>query len=198
MDFILYLQTFVLLIFLTCSTILIFSKNPAHSVFFLVVVFFCSSVLLIMFGFDFIGLLFLIIYVGAISVLFLFVVMMLDLQVVNLTQKEFYKIGFTLFIILPVVFYLLHHFNSSFLFTKIFFLDSLFINFDSFSNIKAFSQCLFNYFGICIVIAGIILLVALVGSVVLTFNYNIKKKKTQQLHSRQLSKQSHSSLSFFK
>src|SRR6056300_337528 len=57
------------------------SKNPIHSVLFLVFVFFNTAGLLILLGVEFLAMLFLIVYVGAVAVLFLFVMMMLNVKI---------------------------------------------------------------------------------------------------------------------
>src|SRR5690625_6063174 len=59
----------------------ILASNPVHSVFFLVLVVLCLSSILLGFGIEFLGILLVVVYVGAIAVLFLFVVMMLNLKV---------------------------------------------------------------------------------------------------------------------
>ena len=67
-----YLLFFILLIF--CSFFVILSKNPVHSVFFLILVFLLVSLLFMLLGAEFLSILVLVIYVGAVSILFLFVV----------------------------------------------------------------------------------------------------------------------------
>ena len=75
------------LFFYFFSTITVFSavmvtisKNTVYSVFFLILVFITTSILFIMIGAEFLGMIMLIVYVGAVAVLFLFVVMMLNVQ----------------------------------------------------------------------------------------------------------------------
>ena len=68
-------------IFVLSAYLIIGSKNPVHSILFMVMCFFCASNLLMMISMEFAALLFLIIYVGAIAVLFLFVVMMMNIKV---------------------------------------------------------------------------------------------------------------------
>jgi NADH:ubiquinone oxidoreductase subunit 6 (subunit J) len=58
--------------------------------------------------------------------------------------------------------------------------------FDSFFNIDLLGQCLYNFFLICFLIAGLILFVALLGSIVLTLNFNVSKKSQKSF--RQLSR----------
>lgn len=71
---------------LISAVMVIISKNPIHSVVFLILVFCNATGLLILLKMEFIAMMFLIIYVGAIAVLFLFVVMMLNIKVNELGQ----------------------------------------------------------------------------------------------------------------
>ena len=68
------------------------SKNTVYSVFFLILVFVSVSILFIMIGAEFLGMIMLIVYVGAVAVLFLFVVMMLN--IVKQEKKETSRKGF--------------------------------------------------------------------------------------------------------
>jgi len=76
LEFIWFFFTFFIILF---SFLSITSGNPVFGVLFLVLAFLSSALFLISLGIDFIGLMLMVVYVGAISVLFLFVVMMLDL-----------------------------------------------------------------------------------------------------------------------
>jgi NADH-quinone oxidoreductase subunit J len=71
-----------LLGFIVCTTglFVFLSKNPVHSVLFLILTFFNSSAIVLLLNADFLALIFVIVYVGAIAVLFLFVVMMLNIK----------------------------------------------------------------------------------------------------------------------
>ena len=64
------------------------SRNPVHSVLFLILVFFNSAGLLLLLGLDFFAMIFLVVYVGAIAVLFLFVVMMLNVKLAEINEKR--------------------------------------------------------------------------------------------------------------
>nr|YP_001315115.1 NADH dehydrogenase subunit 6 [Chlorokybus atmophyticus]ABO15106.1 NADH dehydrogenase subunit 6 [Chlorokybus atmophyticus] len=63
------------------------AKNPVHSVLFLILVFCSTSGLLLLLGLDFFAMVFLVVYVGAIAVLFLFVVMMLNIKMAEITEN---------------------------------------------------------------------------------------------------------------
>lgn len=85
------IQTLLLELFASIALIsaimVIGAQNPIHSVIFLILVFCNSTGLLILLKIEFIALMFLIIYVGAIAVLFLFVVMMLNIKLSELSQN---------------------------------------------------------------------------------------------------------------
>ena len=78
--------TFAFLGFLS-SVMVISSKNPVHSVFFLILVFCFSSCLLLLLTVDFLSIIFIVVYVGAIAVLFLFVVMMLNIRLAQVAES---------------------------------------------------------------------------------------------------------------
>ncbi len=69
------------------SVMVIRAKNPIHSVLFFILVFFNTSGLLILLGLDFFAMIFLVVYVGAIAVLFLFVVMMLNIKIAKIHEN---------------------------------------------------------------------------------------------------------------
>lgn len=73
---------------LVSGLMVIQSKNPIHSVLFLILVFFNSAGLLVLLGLDFMAFIFLIVYVGAIAVLFLFVIMMLSIKLAEINEKR--------------------------------------------------------------------------------------------------------------
>ena len=100
MIFLTYLMCGLLL---TSASLVIISKNPLHSVLFLVASFLSASMLLFLFENEFLALFFLIIYLGAIAILFLFVVMMLDIKYRDFQMSRLYfpvgiLIGFTVLI----------------------------------------------------------------------------------------------------
>jgi NADH-ubiquinone oxidoreductase chain 6 len=80
---------------LISAIMVITASNPVHSVLFLILVFFNGSGLLILLGLDFFAMIFLVVYVGAIAVLFLFVVMMLNIKLAEISDKKlrYFPIG---------------------------------------------------------------------------------------------------------
>lgn len=158
-----------------------------------------SGIILMTFLSEFFGILVIIIYVGAIAVLFLFVIMMLNIKSTTFEfsispsfQNKISK--FCLFS--SVLYFISIYFTSktNTIFSQGSFIKSSFL-LDYFDNMKSLGQVLYNYYLECFLIAGLLLLVALIGSIVLTLNYN-NTKKGQQLPDRQLSR-SDRFLSFF-
>jgi len=85
------------------AVLVIFARNPVHSVLWLIVSFFSASGLMLMTGAEFIALLLVIVYVGAVAVLFLFVVMMLDIDFAQLRSGFTRNLPFGLLIALVLL-----------------------------------------------------------------------------------------------
>ena len=103
-----FLFSIVSIIIITSSLLVIISKNPIHSVLFLILVFFNTSILFLFSNAEFLAMVVLIVYIGAVAVLFLFVIMMLDINITKLRQTflNYLPIGlFVGFIILLELFY---------------------------------------------------------------------------------------------
>ena len=191
------------LLFYFFSTITVFSalmviisKNTVYSVFFLILVFVSVSILFIMIGAEFLGMIMLIVYVGAVAVLFLFVVMML-----NVTEKESKKIrekGFFNNISVGSIVGLIIFFELLVVIGGWKYKDS----FGSLSDIKidvelsnthALGNILYTDYIHLFQIAGMILLIAMIGAISLTFSKreNIKR----QSYFEQIKREKESSVS---
>ena len=165
---------FLILILISALGVII-SRNIVQSVLYLILVFFLCSLLFIYLGADFIGLIILIVYIGAIAVLFLFVVMMLNVRVLELSST--FSVYLPLAIFLSVIFLSLIfmlYFNS---FNIVEFNTILtYTNWPNYNNIKiiAIGQLLFNESFILFIGATLLLFVAMIGVIILTLN---KKNK---------------------
>ena len=148
------------------------SKNTVHSVFFLILDFISISCLFIMIGAEFLGMIMLIVYVGAVAVLFLFVVMMLNVaQQKNqwFASEESSKHIPVGLIISTLIFVELIIVIGGWKYKPdIFDLNNSMINF-SLSNTHSLGQVLYTDYIHVFQISGMILLVAMVGAIVLTF-----------------------------
>ena len=157
------------------------SRNTVYSVFFLILVFITISILFIMIGAEFLGMIMLIVYVGAVAVLFLFVVMMLNITE-QLTKRSSRRglinnisvgsiVGVIIFLELLVV---LGGWKYKGTFVT---LSAVNLNLDI-SNTHALGNILYTDYIHLFQISGMILLVAMIGAITLTFSRreNIKRQ----------------------
>ena len=170
--------------------------NPVYSVLFLVLVFLGVSGMFFTLQLEFIPLSFIIVYVGAIAILFLFVVMMLDIKVTSVYSNFFKYLPITSMIGGGLFFAIYFRLKADFTFpvsTEFPYSNvSWFYSVDKVSNIEAIGQVLYTHYFIYFLISGIILLVAMIGAVSLTLQFN-KKVKNQFLF-RQLSRKAYNAL----
>lgn len=80
-----------MLLLLLSSTLIIYTKNPLHATLALILVFMNSAILLLKINADFLALIYVVVYVGAICVMFLFVIMLLNLRSTEIANKPIYK-----------------------------------------------------------------------------------------------------------
>ena len=163
-----FLFSIVSIIIITSSLLVIISKNPIHSVLFLILVFFNTSILFLFSNAEFLAMVILIVYIGAVAVLFLFVIMMLDINITKLRQTflNYLPIGlFVGFIILLELFYVVSQSKLNFAQTS-----SIDNNISSqiLDNTKIIGNILYTDYFLLFQISGIILLVAMIGAIFLT------------------------------
>ena len=156
-------------ILLAAAAMVIFSRNPVHSVLWLIVAFFNAAGLMVLVGAEFIAMLLVIVYVGAVAVLFLFVVMMLDIDFAEL-RAGFAKnlpLGLLLAIILVVELVLgLGAYRAGAV--KLGVADATATTAANVPNIEAIGALLYTKYVFLFETAGLILLVAMIGAIVLT------------------------------
>jgi NADH-quinone oxidoreductase subunit J len=151
------------------ATMVVFSKNPVHSVLFLILSFFNAAALFILLGAEFVAMILVIVYVGAVAVLFLFVVMMLDINFAELRKGINSYLPFGIFL------------------GAILFIELVFLVFQNWiaptggpavaapipspatvSNTRALGQLIYTHYLYVFQVSGLILLVAMIGAIVLT------------------------------
>jgi NADH-quinone oxidoreductase subunit J len=88
------------------ALMVITDKNTIHSVFYLVLSFVNSSIILLIWGVDYLGLLLIIVYVGAIAILFLFVVMMINIKNEDINRSKYVPIGLIVALVLMLEVYI--------------------------------------------------------------------------------------------
>ena len=166
------------------------SKNTVHSVFFLILDFISISCLFIMIGAEFLGMIMLIVYVGAVAVLFLFVVMMLNVA----QQKNQWFAGQATskhipvgLIISTLIFFEIIIVIGGWKYKpEIFDINNSLVS-TSVSNTHSLGQVLYTDYIHVFQISGMILLVAMVGAIVLTFRQRSGVKK--QSYIKQISRE---------
>lgn len=156
-------------IVIASAVMVIMSRNPVHSVLWLILAFFNAAGLMVLVGAEFIAMLLVIVYVGAVAVLFLFVVMMLDIDFAEL-RSGFVR-NFPLGLLVAVI-----------LFVELF-VGLIARNAGKVvlgspdgtgappmgeSNLEAIGALLYGKYVLLFEVAGIILLVAMIGAIVLT------------------------------
>ncbi len=206
---IIYLTIFFSILAIICSLLIISVRNPIHSILYLILTFCNISFILLIWNVEFIAIIFLIVYVGAISVLFLFVVMMLNIKIIELNEIfwRYIPIGFLISLIFVIEIYSVIFKSGNCLF-KYTFLDDInifyqlkylesfynvniqissFLFFDNFifwfnnlemkHNTEILGWFLYTYNFYCFLVIGLILLLAMIGSIVLVLNQNINVKR---------------------
>ena len=166
------------------------SKNTVHSVFFLILDFISISCLFIMIGAEFLGMIMLIVYVGAVAVLFLFVVMMLNVAqqknqwFVSTTSSEHIPVGL---IISTLIFFELIIVIGGWKYKPDLFNSNNFNITSEVSNTHSLGQVLYTDYIHVFQISGMILLIAMIGAIVLTFRQREGVKK--QSYIKQISRE---------
>ena len=151
------------------AVMVVFSKNPVHSVLFLILAFFNAAGLFVLLGAEFVAMILVIVYVGAVAVMFLFVVMMLDINFTELRKgvQDYLPIGLLIgFILLVEMVVIVGGWSMS---------DGIATTItaatppaNEITNTDAIGRILYTDYIYLFQIAGLVLLVAMIGAIVLT------------------------------
>ena len=165
------LAFYLLAIIAVISAFLVISvRNPVHSVLFLILTFFSSAGLFVLMGAEFLAMLLVVVYVGAVAVLFLFVVMMLDVDFVELKQ------GFLTYAPIGAL-------VAGALVAEFVFVSAASVGAHGtpiplaraggppVTNAVAIGQVLYTDYWLVFQLAGLVLLVAMIGAIVLTLRH---------------------------
>ena len=156
-------------VILLSSLMVISTKNPVHSVLFLILAFLNAAGIFVILHAEFLAMILIIVYVGAVAVLFLFVVMMLDFKTSlgkdNILQYMPIGLLIGLVFIAELVIVLI---NTRLDLSNIQILSNPLDNFSDQSNTEAIGSILYTNYVLYFQLSGVILLVAMVGSLVLT------------------------------
>lgn len=155
------------------------AKNPVHSVLWLILTFFSSAGLFVLLGAEFLAMLLVVVYVGAVAVLFLFVVMMLDVDFVRLRE------GYARYLPLAAI-------VAGILLAEMIMISLVVVNGGAaagaagpavatadMTNVEAIGRVLYTDYVYIFQAAGIVLLIAMIGAIVLTLRHkpNVKRQK---------------------
>ena len=159
------------------AVMVIVSRNPVHSVLYLILAFVNASGLFVLMGAEFLGMMLIVVYVGAVAVLFLFVIMMLDVDFLELREGfiEYLPVGlviggiFLFELLLTVGFWVINPGVSKTITAAIP---------TNVSNTEALGLVLYTTYIHYFQLAGMVLLVAMIGAIVLTLRHkpNIKRQ----------------------
>lgn len=166
----------------------IVSKNPIVSVLFLIGLFLCIAAYLILTGLNFIGLSYLLVYIGAVSILFLFILMLINVRISELLIDSINSIPLAILIgglfnyfvnnVLPYMVMtnnLLYHFTIKKQLTNV-----TSVSWDGYlaetSHITSIGNVLYGHYSIWLIITSIILLLAMVGAIVITLKPQTDQK----------------------
>ena len=158
------------------AVMVIVSRNPVHSVLYLILAFVNASGLFVLMGAEFLGMMLIVVYVGAVAVLFLFVIMMLDVDFLELRE------GFIQYLPVGVVI------GGIFLFELLLTVGAWVINPSvsktitapiptNVSNTEALGLVLYTKYVHYFQLSGMVLLVAMIGAIVLTLRHKASVKR---------------------
>jgi len=167
------------------SLMVITARNPVHSVLFLILAFFNSAGLFVLLGAEFIAMLMIIVYVGAVAVLFLFVVMMLDISFADLRKGAMQYVPIGLIIGAVLLFELVAVFGSWRM------SEEKLANLGSptpegVTNTEALGRLIYTDYILAFQASGLILFVAMVGAIVLTHRRRpgVRRQVVSEQHAR--------------
>ncbi|HUC48450.1 MAG TPA: NADH-quinone oxidoreductase subunit J [Xanthobacteraceae bacterium] len=160
------------------AAMVIFSRNPVHSVLFLILAFVNAAGLFVLIGAEFLAFILIIVYVGAVAVLFLFVVMMLDVDFAELRQGfiNYLPIGF---VIGTILFFEIASVVAAYVIGPdvVRGITAPIPAADQISNTQALGLVLYTRYVYFFQAAGVILLVAMIGAIVLTLQHKTNVKR---------------------
>jgi len=165
------------------ATMVVASRNAVYSVLYLIFAFFNASALFVMIGAEFLAMVLLIVYVGAVAVLFLFVVMMLESPAATMKEKvkPYVSVASSLAVVgfLEIVFFLIYKYQPAFAGKSLFVSPSA--SHSALSNTHHLGLVLYTDYFYAFQLVGLILLSAMVAAIVLTLHHasDVKRQVVQ-------------------
>jgi len=157
-------------ILIACAVMVIAAKNPVHSVLFLILAFFNAAGLFVLLGAEFLAMILVIVYVGAVAVLFLFVVMMLDIDFAELKRGALQYLPFGLLVGL-ILAAELAMVGGIWVLKPAMAAAKTHATPAGLTNTEALGRIIYTDYVYYFQIAGLVLLVAMIGAIVLTLRH---------------------------
>jgi len=154
-------------IMIASAVMVVSARNPVHSVLFLILCFFNAAALFVLNGAEFLAMILVVVYVGAVAVLFLFVVMMLDINFARMREgfMRYLPVGGAIGLILL----------AELVFVAVAWIDASNANqlrgapaAADVNNTRALGRLIYTHYALVFQAAGLVLLVAMIGAIVLT------------------------------
>jgi len=185
-DFFIDMISVLEVLFLVSGLLVIISKNPIVSILFLIALFLLVSISLILTGLNFIGISYLLVYIGAVSILFLFILMLIDIRISELHVETMNNVVLAIvlgvFLYIPLLFININNFNLLYLYNNILHIANKYVNYVHYSSwegsivenidITAIGNILYTNIILWLILSLLILLLAMVGAIVI--NLDIK------------------------
>jgi NADH-quinone oxidoreductase subunit J len=160
----------------------VISRNPVHSVLWLILAFLSSAGLFVLLGAEFVAMLLVIVYVGAVAVLFLFVVMMLDVDFAELKAEMARYMPLALLIAVVILMQLALAFGAwNFSPQAADLRGNVTPDMAEMHNTKALGMLVYDKYILLFQLSGLILLVAMIGAIVLTLRHRVGIKRQDVL-----------------
>jgi len=169
-------------VLVAAALLVVLARNPVHSVLWLILSFLSAAGLFVLLGAEFVAMLLIIVYVGAVAVLFIFVVMMLDVDFAELKagMAQYMPLALLIGVVLLIQLGLAY---GTWAFSDG--IDTRLGNptpaIDQMHNTKALGMILYDRYLLVFQLAGLVLLVAMVGAIVLTLRHRLDVKRQNVL-----------------
>ena len=183
--------TYFFFLIILSSFLVVFTKNSIFSAIFLILSFVFASITLLLLECELMGFIFLVVYIGAIAILFLFVVMLIDVKAPNLINRSIQYFPFGLFISVVFLFeisflllesFQLNYYNNTFLSNELF---NWYLKLELFFEIGIIGQLIYSHYTLSFLLAGFLLFLVIIGVIVLTLKSQMFKS---QVHLKQLTR----------
>jgi len=177
-DFAFYAFAFTVLV---AALFVVVARNPVHSVLWLILAFLSSASMFVLLGAEFVAMLMVIVYVGAVAVLFLFVVMMLDIDFAALSAEMAKYVPLAALVGVILLMQLALVFGAWVTADGVAVLSSPQATPEGTHNTAALGMVLYDRYFLLFQLAGLILLVAMIGAIVLTLRHREGVKRQDVL-----------------